>query len=219
MGRRRRPKANSGDSVGKFAGDAWSLAVRAAKGVNEIRKLINIEYKILDTSVNSTAFTDTGSIVPLSTIVQGLDYNNRIGDSIKMQSIEFRCRVNVNASTTTTSIRVILFRDFDGYGTLPTVADIMEVSSGTASVRCPKKFLNKDRFTFLLDEYFTLSPASDYSTTVRYAMPHDGHIKYLGTTAANSSNGKGTLYALFLSDEATNTPTYALYNRIVFTDD
>lgn len=191
------------------------MAKRTAYGLNEIRKLINIETKVLET--NSSANVDSsGTVATISTIAQGLDYTNRVGDSIKMQRIEVRARTVIGAGTKT-FIRVMLVRDLDGYGTAPTVANILQ----SADVLAPENYLNKDRFSILYDEFEALNSVSVTNSVTTFAMPHEGHIKYLGTTAAAASNGKGSLYLLLISNESAgaNTPTVTYYTRIYFTDD
>lgn len=158
-----------------------------------------------------------GSIISFSTMAQGLDYaQNRIGDSIKLQRIEARYRIAMATTATKTFGRVIYFRDLDGYGTAPSVTDVLE----TADVLSPYKFLNSERFSILYDELLCLSSTGDASEVATINMNHEGHIKYLGTTATAASNGKGSLYFLILSNETgTNVPTFAHNERIYFTDD
>lgn len=214
--RRRRGRKNPGDSVGKYASDAWSLAKRTAYGLNEIRKLINIETKILESS-GSAPIDTSGIISTLNNVVQGLDYTNRIGDSIKLQRIEIRIAASMGSTGTKTFLRIMLVRDLDNYGTKPTVADILQ----TVHYLAPKKYLNNERFAVLYDELECLSSINDTNTITHIDMPHSGHIKFLGTTAADASNGKGSLYILWLSNEAagTNAPTVAFNSRLYFTDD
>lgn len=132
-----------------------------------------------------------------------------------MQNIYCGYRWQIGAGATKTFVRTMLVRDLDGYGTLPTVTGILE----SADVLAPKKYLNTDRFSVLYDEVETLTSVSETATVSRYFTPHEGHIKYLGTTAADASNGKGSMYLLFLSSESTNTPRVDFYTRILFTDD
>lgn len=212
---RRRPgRSSTGDSVGKYASDAWSLAKRTAYGLNEIRKLINIETKIAE-ATGTSAIDTAGAVTSMSLIAQGLDYQNRIGDSIKLQRIEFRVRWTVGTGTGT-FIRTLLVRDLDNYGTKPTIGDVLQ----TVSVLSPKDYLNADRFSILYDELGTLNQ-SEANSVSTFDMAHEGHIKYLGTTAADASNGKGSLYMMFLSNEAAGatSPTVVLHTRIYYTDD
>lgn len=159
----------------------------------------------------------SGTVISFSTMAQGLDYaQNRIGDSIKLQRIEMRFRITMTAVATRTQGRVIVFRDLDGYGTAPAVTDVLE----TADVLSPTKYLNTARFSILYDELFALSQNGDSCEVGVISMPHEGHIKYLGTTAAAASNGKGSLYFLIISNETTTSiPFFAHNERIYFTDD
>ena len=77
--RRKGAKANrKPDAVGEYFGDAWSLAKRTASGLNEIRKLINVEEKDLETVQASAGFDTTGTVYSLSTIAQGTDFNTHL---------------------------------------------------------------------------------------------------------------------------------------------
>jgi len=193
------------------------LAKRTAYGLNEIRKLINIETKLLTTTGNSSSLMDTsGFVIELSNLAQGLDYTNRVGDSIKMQRIDIRYRISQASAATRTFCRVIVFRDLDGYGVKPAVTDVLE----SASELSMPKYLNKDRFSILHDEFSCLSIAGAAAEVADFSIPHEGHIKYLGTTAASASNGKGSLYMLIISNESgANVPTFAHNDRILYTDD
>jgi hypothetical protein len=218
--RRSRRQNNGGEAVSKYFGDAWSLAKRTAYGLNEIRKLINIETKIAETISGSTAFSASGVIVPISQISQGTDYiNNRIGNSIKLQKIEVRGRVYKNATATQSVMRVVMFRDLDGYGTTPLIGDVLQNVSGVSAPLTPFDFNNRQRFSILMDELLTLNSTGESSSVFQLDLTHEGHILYLGATAAAASDGKGSLYMLFISDEAVNTPTFNFYSRLYYTDD
>lgn len=219
-GQRRSHRRSGGDSVGKYFGDAWSLAKRTAYGLNEVRKLINIETKICDSSQSPTAADNTGYVVPLTQMAQGLNYTtNRVGNSIKLQNIVIRYKWQISSLGVKTAIRTIVFRDLDGYGTAPVTGDVLEAVGTTLGVLNPKDFLNSDRFSILYDDLDCFSITNDQMITRELHIPHEGHVKYLGTTAAAASNGKGSVYIMVLSDESTNTPTFAFHARVFFTDD
>ncbi len=196
------------------------MAKRTAYGLNEIRKLVNIEEKVLEVDYTSTTFTTAGTVISLSTVAQGTDYNQRVGNSIKIQSIDLRYRIFMNTTSGNTVVRVILFRDLDGYGTAPTPSILMANGIGTTTAPLAEKnFLNRKRFSILYDYIDTLSPQGERGYATHVHIPHEGHILYLGSTAAAASNGKGSLYLLVLSDESTNSPSLAFQSRVVFTDD
>lgn len=216
---RRSRRSNGGDSVGKYFGDAWSLAKRTAIGLNEIRKLVNIETKICEVS-GTGGMSQAGSILSISTMAQGTDYiNNRVGNSIKLQRIEFRAGVYKDPAATATFARLIVFRDLDGYGTVPVPGDVLQTLGANTAPFSPKDYLNRNRFSILYDELLTVNSSGDSSTVVDFEMNHEGHILYLGTTATAASNGKGSLYYLVCSNEPVNTPSYFFYSRIYYTDD
>lgn len=209
------------DAVGQYASDAWSLAKRTAYGLNEIRKLINIETKFLDTVQTSTNISTTGGVFAISEIAQGLTSQTRVGDSLKIQHIDVRGRVNVNPTAANSLIRVLVFRDLDGYGTPPATSDVLQVTAAVSAPLSPLNFRNSQRFSVLYDELFHMQGTVQGVAGMPfvYSSAHSGHILYLGTTAAAASDGKGSLYIMAVSDEATTTPSLAFYSRILFTDD
>lgn len=209
------------DAVGQYASDAWSLAKRTASGLNAIRRLINIETKFLDFAQTSTAISQTGGMICISEISQGLTSANRVGDSIRIQSIELRGRFNVNPSAGNSLARVMVVRDLDGFGTSPTTTDVLEVAGTVSAPSSPVKFNKRQRFSVLYDETFALSGTTQGTATIPFSFhtAHQGHILYLGTTAAPASDGKGSIYVVSVSDETTNSPSLAFYSRILFTDD
>lgn len=209
------------DAVGQYASDAWSLAKRTAVGLNEIRKLINIETKFLDVVQVSTNIGTTASVFSISSIAQGLTSTTRVGDSLRIQHIEVKGRINVNPLASNSLARVLIFRDLDGYGTAPTGADVLELDAAVSAPLSPYKFRNLQRFSVLYDELFEVQGTVQGTAGIPFAFDssHQGHILYLGTAAAAASNGKGSLYVLCVSDEATNTASLAFYSRFTFTDD
>lgn len=214
-------KSKQSDAVGQYASDAWSLAKRTAVGLNEIRKLINIETKFLDVNQVSTAINTTGGMIPISEIAQGLTSANRVGDSIRIQHIEIRGRVNANPAAGNSLTRVMVVRDLDGYGTAPAPSNVLEVTGSVGAPLSPEKYNQRERFAILYDELVVTNGTTQGMSSVPFTFmsAHSGHILYLGTTAAPASDGKGSLYVVAVSDEATNGTSLAFYSRITFTDD
>jgi hypothetical protein len=173
----------------------------------------------LDTIQASTTFDTTGSVIPVSQIAQGLDFTNRVGDSIKLQNVQFNFRIYKNAAATSSIVRIILFRDNDCQGATPTTGDVLQNVGAASAPLNPRDFLNRKRFAILYDRLATVNNTGDSSFTVSYETPHEGHILFLGTTASAASQGKGSMFVLVVSDEAVNTPSIAFFTRLVFTDD
>lgn len=205
--------------VERYAGDAYDLASRTWKGLNEIRKFINIEEKYSD--INSSQSPDqNGAVTCLSQLAQGTTMNTRVGNSVRCQHFSVRGRVAVNASVTTFSVvRVVVIRDMEGQGTPPVASDIFETVGTSAAPRQPLDWLNRKRFSLLYDTFLTVAPASGCAREFFFTVELAKHVLYRGTTAASASDGEGSIYIVSLSDEATNTPTVSYSSRMTYTDD
>jgi hypothetical protein len=188
--------------------------------LNEIRKLINIETKFIDLVTNADNINTTGGAYCISQVAQGLTSTSRVGDSVRIQHLELRGRAVANISAVSTSFRILVVRDLDGYGTAPTPADVLEYTGVVHAPRSPRKYNKLQRFSVLFDEVVELQTSTGVSSIpFVFETAHQGHVLYLGTTAAAASNGKGSVYVMFVSDESTNTPTVSFVSRMTFTDD
>jgi hypothetical protein len=188
--------------------------------LNEIRNLINIEEKIIQSNFNNSV-NQSGVVWSLSSSAQGLDYTNRIGDSIKLQRIQIMAKFVMNTASTGTALRFILIRDLwqQGAGT-PSVADLLGTSVGTPFAPLqPKIWLTRDRYAVIQDELIALAQSGDDCIAMNIDIPHEGHVKYVGTTSGPTSNGPGSLYIILVSDENTNVPVASACCRITYTDD
>jgi len=216
--RNRRPPINRGGEVGKFASDAWSLARRTAVGLNEIRKLINVENKFFDLNANLTA-TQAGAVQYLSGIVQGVDLSQRIGDSIRIQRIIVRGTSYVGV-TSPTSLRFIIFRDMENGGAAPAGSDIMANAGGAGAAVSEFNYINSQkRFVIVYDELSTLDALSNLTSIESYEHSGLGHVNYRDTTAAVTGAAEGSLWAIALTDAGANQPTIRFSCRIIYTDD
>lgn len=220
--RAKRSRRSGGDSVGNYFGDAWSLAKRTAYGLNEIRKLINVEHKYIDVNASS-ASSRAGVITYLSPAGQGDDITQREGDSIKVQSFEITGLVYRDSAATTNSeaIRILILRDLQNTGASPTGNDIVENVSTQYAPYQPLDFLNgsdlNKRFTIVYDNLVNL----DLQTTCKafsFKSMHDCHVFYRGTTNAVASAGNGSYFMLVLSSNSTLTSNVDFTSRLRFTD-
>jgi hypothetical protein len=215
---RRRKTSSNQQHVAKFAGDAYSLASRAYKGVQAITRLINIETKHLD-FVGTFTVSTTPTIVYVSALAQGTDDSQRIGDSIRCQSLELKTMVRLDlASTGYTSLHLLLVRDLQNSGATPTMTDVYDTTSNPTL----QVWLNRDRYNILFDEHIVLNrevgPVIDDR---RVMLPASGHIKYRLTTSAAAAAAAGSLYLMAWSSLAAGgaVPTLNYAVRLTYTDD
>jgi len=206
-------------AVSKFAGDAYSLGARAIRGLNEIRKLINIETKFGEVGASTTQ-NATATITQITQLAEGVTNTTRVGQSIRLQTLEFDNFATVHASSTlSTAIRTIVFRDLENTGTAPVATDLLESASNPQAMSSAYVWNNLRRFAIIYDEVLLLNINNNNGGFQRLRVPHHGHVKYRGTDSSAASAGEGSVWMLMVSNQATNSPTVTWTFRITFTDD
>ncbi len=193
-------------------------------GLNEIRKLINVEEKVKNVTVTSTTTSASGTIDLLTAIGQGTDINQRVGDSIRCQRLTHSLLCTRNG--TDGCVRIIIFRDTENQGSTPSTTDVIEAVSGTLSIVSPYTWFNhnsnaqKNRFVILSDEVLTVSSSEPNTyTTVEFGQNSMKHTRFRGTTDGAASSAEGALFILVITDQAANQPKVTWYSRLTYTDD
>ena len=150
-------KKKSNEKLGKYYRfkKKDSLAIKALKMAHNVRQLINVEFKKKDTTGDDVAVTQAGAVVLLNGIAEGTDFNERVGRSIKIQSLLAKVAITQNSldsGTVGAICRVMLIIDKKPAGGAPTVNDILD-ASGTSQYLAPRNLNNRNRFVILRDEY------------------------------------------------------------------
>lgn len=244
---RRGKKFSASSKVGNVTlRDAASLAMKAWNATKYITSLINVEEKMFDFTQALTTQTYTGSVVNLSNVAEGSDYNNRDGNSILVQKLEIRGQVNSSTNNAGINavpvIRILILRDMlQNAGADPTPADILETTGTALAPFSPFNHIldgqgnsSARRFRVLKD--FTHQLVPPFGTTIAttttgnldalgsdsvsfdWRIPVGAHTMFKGTSGADASDYVGALYALMISNVQTNGPNVALYSRMYFTD-
>lgn len=164
-------------------------------------------------------YSSAGTVEVLSAVAQGDSYSGRTGEQINPKSLMIRFYAQGNPSWTNPSnLRVIVFQDMQiRSSTLPTVADILETTSYISDIN--HIAVNAKRFRILMDRHVVLDPtaanlyADGSGINFNLSRKLNGKITY-----TNSSTGtqKGNIFMLVISDQATNTPGFTYYSRLVF---
>lgn len=185
------------------------------KDVMYLKGLINVERKYNDITGAST-IGNTWQAILLNGIAQGDTTVTRDGSSQKAIGNLLRLYLKMNASATASRIRVVLVRFKPSHEqSSPVVANMFEAST---DIQSP---LNKNYardYKIYLDHTYALTVAKQESININKYMPLKFHTRYSGTGATFASVAENQLWVMFMSDEATNTPTYDLYNRFNFID-
>lgn len=209
-------KSTNQDHVSKFAGDAYSLASRAVAGVNAIRKLINIETKFVD-FISIGSVTSTPTVVYLTALPQGTDVSFRVGDSIRLQGLQYTLFASGDPTNTiSVYVRVLLVRDNANNGAFPATTDVLSSQLRSAF----PNWLNKDRFNILMDEVAVFQlPAGPPTEVRRGSISLNGHVKYRGTTNGVASAAEGSIFLMAFSASTVLPPQLTFEFRMKFTDD
>lgn len=207
----------------KRAPQAWyskkysvgEMATNALKGVAYLKGLVNSERMYFDCN-DTQGPTYNGAITLLSGIATGDDDGARTGNSILARSLYLNFSSTINASATTTLVRLIVFMDKMNTGTAPTVADILSTPGNGYAPLCPLNVDHTSRYKVLMDKKLTLSiNGSRIARTIKY-VPLMTHIKYTGVNATDVY--KNNIYVLYITDQLANTPLVNLCSRLGYHD-
>jgi len=220
-GRQNSRRSGTKEEVSKFAGDAYSLAERAYRGVNHVLRLINIETKYLDAYLVGQSMSNAApGVVYLSGLLQGVDVSQRVGDSIRLQGLNFALSIYPAAATPVCAARVVVIRDLENSGANPAWGDVF-ITGGVPYQLAPKNWFNSKRFSILVDESLIINPTSFDGINKNLEISASGHVKYRGTTAAVASAAEGSIFLLYWSSVAVvgNQPLLDWQFRMMYTDD
>lgn len=195
--------------------DNFDLARSAWKGVMQIKRMINVEYKHHVVDDTGTAVTNSGTnFDDLCVIPLGDSEGSRDGVSIKPINFVFRYMLTQHASATNTLVRLVFLRMKVENDTAPTFADIFPATPLLKPKIQDKRFNSK----ILYDKYFTLCDTGQAIKAGTITLKMFGHINYDASDTTGDDKEAGGLYLLAISSEATNTPTLAYHSRLTFTD-
>lgn len=215
---------------------------KVAKAVKKYVKRImdnDREDKYFDLSqviASSTSATNNaGSVVNMTSVLQGITFAGRIGEVINAKSLEVRfdttsCYQSSNVGgipTLGTNLRVIIFQDHQiKSSTVPAVSDILETVVYNSPINHIS--LNARRLHILMDKIFELDPnvldtftgAYAIYTTQTSQMMHKKFKPSQKITFTNATTGSdlNNIYILYISDQATNSPSVNCYSRLIFED-
>jgi hypothetical protein len=203
--KRRQAKQSNIQKLMGIAKDSIKYMGPIGRAVSVIKDMINVESKMIDTSVANTISNSGVTVYPLTLVAQGLTDITRNGNSILSQSIAAKVTFTINASATNTLVRWVLFMDKDNAkGTVPTLTDLYD----TLGVNSFINKNNSDRFVTIQTGLVELNAGAGLAQTINiYKKLERFHVKYDGTDASQGAAAENHLYLGFLSNEATNLPS------------
>ena len=183
-----------------------------------------------------------GTVQPIFIPKLGADYNQRIGRKVNVRSIYLKWRAFpryianpqgavyiANSQWPETAARILLVKDTNPNGVLPTITDILQVDTTSALVD-PLSFINmnnRDRFTILMDkmhQFGSLSTAyggAGQPAVIQNALGSttwtgkkykkcNHEVVFNGTsTGAIADIASGALYLVFIGSESVGSNRYS----------
>lgn len=179
-----------------------------------LKSVVNVERKYSDITFNNTV-SDTENFQLLNGLTTGTSATTRNGQSIKIVSTFIRFYITMNASATTTQVRLFLFKDLQPNGAIPTSGQLLQDNSNILS---PLLVAYGRRFKIFMDKLFRLD-TNKLNIEFKKFFKHKFHTEYnTGTAGTIADITKNSLYVMMVSDQATNTPTVQFWSRIRFID-
>lgn len=181
--------------------------------LRQVKSLLakDVEHKYYGTYFSYTAISRAGSLSRLDMPPQGNAYNNRVGDEIKLTSLEFRFNAYLESTSTVThALRLIIFRwNLSTNLATPTLASILGTSGTVNDVLAPynKDALRQGDFSILSDRLYSVGATSP--APARQRLLNLRNKKVVFEHAATASDN--SIYILAVSDDLTGTITDRIY--------
>ena len=185
------------------------------KDVRYLKSLVNVEKKFRDLNQDINV-TNTATVIPVSLMPQGDDWDQRNGRRVKAYSFWLQAQVTIDPSATKTNFRIVVFIDKNPDGESVTSAELFQVSNDLQSP------LNKanagSRFKILCNRFIDLSINGVETRTIKIWRKLNHHVNYLGTGETNGDMGPGNMYMYVISNEPTAAPLFHYYSRFSYID-
>lgn len=206
---RRKKKAPSRWKVYGAAGS------QLARDVAKLKNLINVEFKVKDTSFLVTPNT-TGSITYLNLLAQGDGNETRDGAQYRNKSIEIRFNSILTGLVDNCHVRVLLGIHKNVNGTTLTPTDVLE---GATPIQ-PRNYDNQKNVIILKEWNFVQTLTQSNSiVNKKYHTDLDMITRYQQAATANTITGmeQGGLFLMTCSN-LTGGPDLNCITRLRFVD-
>lgn len=185
------------------------------RDVKFLKSVINVEKKYTDVNATTTS-SSTSALVLLNGLSLGDTATTRDGQSVKFINLFWQGLWTINASATTTAVRVIVFMDTQPNAAAPATSDLLVSNT---SVLSPLLISGSSRFKVLFDTKKQLSLNGTEMVRSYKFKKMSVHTKYNvsnnGTIADIVTN---SIYMLHMSDQAVNVPAFSYWSRLRFID-
>lgn len=197
----------------RWGARAGSMAYTAYKMASKLMDAVNIEYKEFNQySVSAINPDNTGAIIDLCTVAQGVGNAARIGDSMKLQNLTLRYQLFADSATASDLVRVIVFHDKEN--SISTVGQFLAYQGNPIAPLSPKNEDNKYNTKTLHDQVHSVM----FGATLPHrdlVIPLNFHQHYqAGTTTIKD----GALKMIVIAANASSVTDFWYQSQVSFTD-
>lgn len=208
-----------GGAIGRVAGvgmkyvSKGGLAYKALRLARKVANAVNVEYKAFDVQSTAGAVDYNGGVTSLmSGLAQGAADNQRIGDSLKVQNLTFRCFGARNGQDAWLRYMII----YDPQNQISSVTDVLAATGSGQSIVAPKNYDKRFRCRILHEKHMALTSGNPTLQMDDQVIPIDLHTQFSGGTTTILT---GDIKLLVISNVVTtNLPTFTYYARLSYTD-
>lgn len=186
--------------------------------VQHLAKRLNTEKKCIDVSNSTQAFGQTGTVIQLTNLVQGLTDITRVGSQVKITSAYIQIYLTLNAIAPHSIVRLLLVHDKQTNQAVYATSDLLETVGTASSIVSPLNLDNKFRFQILKDKRYVLSSAGPSNRVVKMFIPLQQLIRYDANAGTIADLSSSSLSLVLISDEATNMPNANYFVRLRYVD-
>lgn len=213
--------ANDSAAAPVTANSVYSAAWKALKIANQVRKVINVEKKYIDTPISDDSIINVRDIFLLNAMDKGDDHDQREGDSMLMQTLHVKANIFANTTPDTTTFKIAYILDKESKGVLPTATDIWDDNSLAGYELLEHRNRDySDRFVVLKEWTITLNNTDKNGHYFEDFIKLGVHTKYfkdsnVGTIADISDNA---LYMVINTNQTSNGGIIRATARLTYTD-
>lgn len=197
------------------------------------RRLTRLEHtqelKYSDDHPNASP-DPSGTIIALSNLAQGDDWNQRIGEQVTAKYLNLNLKITHTAAAGADIIRMMVIWDkqnngatsinlFTSTGKSTALLDDDSVSFPSGM---PRNYRTKERFVFLMDKILTINPDSTGTNKIfnirRNFKLGNARVKYSDSGNTDASLPSRALLFIFFSDSAVATTNLNGNIRFWYTD-
>lgn len=193
-------------------------ATKALSIARQVKNMLNTELHIINTNDTDATVPNTATLVLLNGSSQGDSTAQHQGNQFRLKSVNLNYSLCIHASATDTLVRVMVILDRRPDGAVFTLAELLVDSTAGDNVISPYHHDYKRRFRVLYDRKHSLGSNNKGKALGKAYKALNNIQRFTGTGATISSIEAPSIYLVFLSDEATNTPTITYYSQVRFID-